>query len=473
MTERAIVWFRRDLRIRDNRALVEAATADELLPVYVFDPEKYGSAEFGGEHSFRYQKTGPFRAQFIREAVTDLRNELNELWCTLAVRTGDPATVLAELAEEYGITSVYAHTYPTPEEQEREERVRERLSEQGVAFERIWGHTLYHPEDLPMGMSEIPDTYTTFRKQVEANGVVQKPLKRPSIPPHPDIKPGEIPSLEALGLSQPPESERAAMTLSGGEQAGIDRLDEYIWKADALKEYKETRNGLLGKDYSSKLSPWLNQGCLSPRYVHAEVKRYESQRVANDSTYWLLFELLWRDFFQFQFAKHGAQFFDRGGIRRRTIAWRDDPDAFKRWKSGNTGIPFVDAGMRELNQTGYLSNRARQIVASFLANDLRIDWRKGAAYFETMLIDFDPAVNYGNWAYIAGVGNDSRDRKFDILAQADRYDPDGEYVAHWIPALKPLPPEKRHRPWELAETETNQDVTLATDYPKPLVDSFD
>ncbi len=470
MTERALIWFRRDLRLRDNRALVEAATADEVLPVYVFDPTQYGTVEFGGHHSFTYQKTGPFRAQFIREAVTCLRSELNQLWCTLAVRTGDPATILSELAEEYEITAVYAHTYPTPEEQEVEQRVEKKLNEQGVSFERFWGHTLYHPEELPMEIAEMPDTYTPFRQEVEANAVVRKPLKRPSLPPHVEIAPGKIPSLEALGLSQPPHSDRAAVTFSGGEQAGLDRLDEYIWKADALKEYKETRNGLLGRDYSSKFSPWINHGCLSPRYIHAEVKRYETERIANDSTYWLLFELLWRDFFQFQFEKYGSKFFHRGGIRERTIAWQEDPTAFERWKAGKTGIPFVDAGMRELNQTGYLSNRARQIVASFLANDLRIDWRKGAAYFEERLIDHDPAVNYGNWAYIAGVGNDSRDRAFDILWQADRYDPEGEYVAQWIPELRSLPPEKRHRPWEWTTTGDDKPHASETDYPQPLID---
>jgi len=470
MTDRALVWFRRDLRIRDNRALVEAANADELLPVYVFDPAAYGEAEFGGSESFEYQKMGPFRAQFVRESVNALRDELNELWSVLAVRTGDPVTVLPELAADHDITAVYAHTYPTTEEQTVEQRVEDALTKEGIDFNRYWGHTLYHPDELPMPIAEIPDTYTPFRKQVEANAVVRKPLKRPVLPEHPPVKQGKIPPLDTFGLSEPSDSHRTEMTFCGGEQAGLDRLDEYIWDADKLKEYKETRNGLIGRNYSSKLSPWLNQGCLSPRSVHMEVKRYESERVANDSTYWLLVELLWRDFFQFQVAKHGSQFFSLPGIRQRTIAWQEDTEAFERWKAGETGIPFVDAGMRELNQTGYLSNRARQLVASFLANDLRIDWRKGAAYFERMLVDYDPAVNYGNWAYIAGVGNDSRDRKFDILAQADRYDPDGAYVTRWIPELEPLSPERRHRPWKSAEGNQDKQFVLGETYPEPLVD---
>jgi deoxyribodipyrimidine photo-lyase len=204
--------------------------------------------------------------------------------------------------------------------------------------------------------------------------------------------------------------------------------------------------------------------------VSAEIDAYENRRVENDSTYWLRFELIWRDFFQFQFAKHGGTFFTPGGIRRRELAWRDDEAAFGRWKRGETGIPFVDAGMRELNATGYLSNRGRQNVASFLVNALRIDWRRGAAYFETQLVDYDPASNYGNWAYIAGVGNDARDRYFDIEWQAERYDPDAEYVTHWLPVLDGLPAEYAHKPWTMTPSEqATHGVELGVDYPEPLL----
>ena len=195
--------------------------------------------------------------------------------------------------------------------------------------------------------------------------------------------------------------------------------------------------------------------------------------MANDSTYWLVFELLWRDFFQFQFAKHGAAFFGPQGIRGDAAGkdWDHDHEAFERWAAGETGVPFVDANMRELNATGFMSNRGRQNVASFLADALNVDWRWGAAYFESRLVDYDVCSNWGNWAYQAGVGNDSRDGHFDVLSQAERYDPNAEYVRRWLPELEGLPADYAHRPWTLSEgLETTYCVEVGVDYPRPMLD---
>lgn len=463
-THTTLLWLRRDLRLHDHPALVAAADADRLLPVYVFDPAHYGTADFGGADSFAYEKTGGRRTRFRVESVADLRSRLRDAGSDLVVRTGDPASVLPTLADRIDADAVHVHTRPTPEERRVEKRVAEATD---PPLRRHWGHTLYHPDDLPSDVATIDDTYTPFRKAVESGAPVRTPNGVPAIPDRPSagVDPGEVTDAGALGVDADPIDDRAALAFEGGETAALDRLDEYLWETDSLREYKETRNGLLGRDYSSKFSPWLNEGCLSPRRVSAAVDEYEERRVANDSTYWLRFELLWRDFFQFQFAKHGGTFFTPGGIRRREIAWQDDEAALSRWQNGETGIPFVDAGMRELNATGYLSNRARQNVASFLANDLRIDWRKGAAYFETRLLDYDPASNYGNWAYVAGVGNDSRNRSFDVLWQAHRYDPDAAYVRQWVPELEGLDPEAAHEPWTLPDDERSR-----LDYPAPMID---
>jgi len=459
----ALLWLRRDLRLHDNPALVAAADADRLLPVYVFDTSRYGVADFGGDDTFTYEKTGGRRTAFRTEAVTDLRDRLRSRGSDLVVRVGDPASVIDSLAAAVGAETVHVHTRPTPEEAAVERRVATELDDAELV--RHWGHTLYHPDDLPTDVSGIDDTYTPFREAVESEATVRDPAPVPSLPPRPDVGPGETPTPTDLGVDADPIDDRSVLDFEGGETAALDRLDEYLWETDSLREYKQTRNGLLGRDYSSKFSPWLNEGCLSPRRVSAAVDDYEARRVENDSTYWLRFELLWRDFFQFQFAKHGGTFFTPGGIRRREIAWRDDAEALARWKRGETGIPFVDANMRELASTGFLSNRGRQNVASFLANDLRIDWRQGAAHFETRLVDYDPASNYGNWAYVAGVGNDSRDRSFDVLWQAHRYDPDAEYVTRWLPELDGLDSEAAHEPWTLAESDR-----AALAYPDPMVD---
>lgn len=478
-----VFWFRRDLRLDDSPALRAAAeTADRLLPVYPFDPREYGERSYGGENSFQYRKTGAHRARFRRESVTDLRNRLRELDSDLLVRHGKPENVLNDVFEKYDVDSFFYHDLPTAEERAVEDEVREVCADHDVRACSYWGHTLHHPEDLPMEVREIPDTFTTFRKQIEDEEMVREPLDPPeALPSVPEVSSGKIPSLVDLDSElgkgnasngSDERDERAVLSFEGGEHIGQNRLERYLWDEDRLREYKQTRNELLGAGYSSKFSPWLNEGCISPRRVYEEVREYERERVTNDSTYWLVFELRWRDFFQFQFVCHDDKHFTRGGIRERTdIDWNEDEEGFERWTAGKTGIPFVDANMRELNVTGYMSNRGRQNVASFLANSLRIDWRWGAAYFETQLVDYDPCSNYGNWAYVAGVGNDSRDSYFNIVKQANQYDPNAEYVRTWLPELDSLPAEAAHEPWEADEELLSAyDVVLGEDYPQPMVD---
>jgi deoxyribodipyrimidine photo-lyase len=470
----AVVWFREDLRLHDNEALVRAAAADELLPVYVVDPREFGERPYGGTASFRYEKTGPHRARFLRESVADLRSSLRDRGSDLVVREGRPEAVVPSLAAAVDADSVHWHALPTPEERAVADGVARRLTDDGVETGRYWGHTLHHVDDLPTPVSDIDDTFTPFKRAVEADATVREPFDVPALPARPAVDggPGELPPVQALGVDPVPADDRGVLPFEGGETRAVERLEAYVWERDRLREYKETRNGLIGADYSSKLSPWLNRGCLSPRRVYEAVQRYEAERVANDSTYWLLFELRWRDFFQFQFRKHGAAFFAPGGIRERDdVDWRDDGAAFDRWVAGETGVPFVDANVRELNATGYVSNRGRQNAASYLANDLRVDWRLGAAYFETQLVDYDPCSNYGNWAYIAGVGNDSRDRSFDVVGQARRYDGDAAYVKRWCPELDPLPPQYAHEPWTMSEAEQREyGVEIGVDYPEPVLD---
>ncbi|GAB7095684.1 DASH family cryptochrome [Halolamina litorea] len=487
--ETALWWVRNDARLHDNAALAAAADADRLLPVYVVDPRGYGEQPYDGRNSFDFEKTGAFRTRFLQETVDDLRGSLDDAGSALLVREGRPDDVLPEVADAVDADAVHFQALPAPEERDAAGAVVSALSDAGVTTRSHWTHTLHHVADLPDRISGIDDTFTPFRQSVERDSRVRDPVPEPDLPETPDLARldgvddsgsdlGSFPTLNELGLPEPAHDDRGVLAFEGGEAAGLDRLDHYLWEGDHLREYKQTRNGMLGPDYSSKLSPWLNAGCLSPRRVAAEVEEYEAERVSNDSTYWLLFELRWRDFMAFQTAKHGGQFFSLGGIRERDdIDWQrpdHDPAAreqFERWARGETGIPFVDATMRELNATGYMSNRGRQNAASFLANSLRVDWRRGAAYFETRLIDYAPGSNYGNWAYIAGVGNDSRNSYFDVVGQAKKYDSDGEYVTHWLPELEPLPAAQVHEPWELNRaTQAEYGVVLGEDYPEPMVD---
>jgi deoxyribodipyrimidine photo-lyase len=221
--------------------------------------------------------------------------------------------------------------------------------------------------------------------------------------------------------------------LRGGENPALNRLKYYFNDSNLIATYKETRNGMVGTDYSSRLSPWLALGNISARTVFDYIVQYENDVVSNESTYWLIFELLWRDFFQLQLQIHGDAFFKRKGIQGKEIRFRQNDKVFWKWANGETGDELVDANMRELNTTGWMSNRGRQNVASYLIHDLGTDWRWGAAYLESQLIDYDPASNYGNWMYIAGVGNDPRPfRKFNTQGQAERYDEDGSYRSLWL-----------------------------------------
>ena len=264
------------------------------------------------------------------------------------------------------------------------------------------------------------------------------------------------------------------MKFKGGETAALERLQHYFWATGALGRYKLTRNGLLGADYSSKFAPWLAQGAISPRRIAAEVGRFEQEQVRNDSTYWLVFELIWRDYFRFLALQAGRRLFYRSGPSGVKKSWRFDSDQFELWRTGLTGVPFVDANMRELLLTGFQSNRGRQNVASFLVKSLGQDWRAGAEWFESQLIDFDVCSNWGNWAYVAGVGNDPRaDRYFNVIKQAHDYDADGGYVKTWLPELESLSAELVHEPWKLdagGQMNFSFGFQYGRDYPRPMVD---
>jgi deoxyribodipyrimidine photo-lyase len=462
----SLVWFREDLRVRDNAALADAAARGAVLPVYCFDPRADDSE--GG--IFGLPKRGARRARFRLESVRDLRTQLRERGADLLVRRGKPEDVLPELAREFGAEACFYSETPATEERAIERAVRESLPESVVAEPR-WTKTLHHRADLPTPVADIPDTFTPWKEEVEndAGAEPRDVIPAPDALDSPDADGGDIPSLAELGHRVPERDERAAFAYRGGSAAARERVAEWVWEGDNLRAYAETRNGLHGPDYASRFSAWLADGSISPRELYAEAKKYEAERVANKSTYWLVFELRWRDFMTFQFEKHGAQFFSPGGIRERNIEWSRDSAAFTRWQVGETGVPFVDAGMRELRETGYLSNRLRQNVASFLANDLGVDWRLGAAHFEAELIDYDVCSNWGNWAYQAGVGNDSRDRSFDVLSQAKRYDDDAAYVKRWCPELSGLITEYAHEPWRMsADEQERYGVELGQDYSRPM-----
>lgn len=471
-TKRAIVWFRQDLRLHDNEALIDAlSSADEVVPVYVFDERV-----FCGKTRFGFPKTGKYRARFIIESVEDLRNSLRALGSDLIVRVGKPEEILFELARQVKSSWIFCNRERTQEEVAVQDALEKELWSIGQEMRFSRGKMLYYTADLPFPVTHTPDTFTQFRKEVERFVSIRHPLERPERfePLSVRVEPGDMPGLSDFGHEDFEPDPRSVIHFKGGETAGLERLKYYIWESENLASYKETRNGMIGGDYSSKLSPWLAQGCVSPKTIYYEVKAFEAARVENESTYWLLFELLWRDFFRLMGKKHGNKIFQKGGTKEEgDPGWTNNFDLLQSWIDGETGVPFVDANMREIKHTGFMSNRGRQNVASFLVKDLEVNWQLGADYFESVLIDYDPCSNYGNWNYVAGVGSDPREnRYFNILSQARRYDPQGEYIRLWLPELSEVPEDKIHQPNALSELEQHTyHFRLGEDYPDALVDT--
>lgn len=233
---------------------------------------------------------------------------------------------------------------------------------------------------------------------------------------------------------------RSAFPFRGGESDALAHLREYFSDQVRVKSYKATRNGMVGVDYSSKFSPFLSTGVLSVRRVWSEIEKFEALHGVSEGSEWLRFELLWREYFRWLESVHGAAFFSKRGIRDlQVMEVVPDQERFSKWTQGETGHAFIDANMKELLHTGFMSNRGRQNVASFLIHELQLPWWWGADYFSRMLIDSDPAQNYGNWSYLAGVGSDPRSfggkpRKFDPNRQAEMYDPDGNFRKLWLTA---------------------------------------
>ncbi|MFK7788333.1 MAG: DASH family cryptochrome [Phycisphaeraceae bacterium] len=425
-----LLWFRRNLRV-DDQPLFDGL-AGPAIGVWVLDPR-----ELLADDALAFPRCGDHRLRFLLESVADLRRSMRELGTELIVRVGEPESVLPEVAKHLGATNLRFVREPGTEERRVEKQllVASAKQPQLTEVQALPPETLFDLQEPLSHARELPEVFSKWRRHCEKKLELVSPINKPdSIEPvRSDIDPGQIPSLSSLGRQEPLDDPRAVLRFEGGERAGAERVQSWIFEGDHLRRYKETRNGLIGESYSSKFSPWLALGCLSPRRIAEQTLAYEQQRVQNDSTYWLRFELMWRQYFGFYLFKHGRALFQASGPQRVELEWSQDADRFQAWCEGRTGIDFVDANMRELVLTGFMSNRGRQNVASFLTKNLGIDWRWGARWFESCLIDYCPAANWGNWAYSAGVGADPRGfRGFDVVSQARRYDPDGKYAECWL-----------------------------------------
>lgn len=423
----SIVWFTNNLRTKDNNLLKSASdNSDFIIGVYCIDFCASDITYYG------FKKTNKFRAKFLLQTLNSLKKELNKLNIPLIILYKQYKNKFISTINEFKVTSIYVQKEWTRDEIMKIDSIK-KIIPNNVKFNEIYDQFLYDPSNIPFSFKNIPDIFTNFRKELEKKGeiipLVNINKKPKSLTVKNDLK---IPSLEELGYEDFELDNRTAFPFEGGEINAIERLNEYLFKTKLIGNYKNTRNGLLGTNYSSKFSPWLANGSLSARQIFKNVKDFEIKYFSNQSTYWMVFELIWRDFFKYVSLKHKNKIFKLNGILNIEYNWSTNKKYIDQWINGTTSNDFVNANMIELKSTGWMSNRGRQNVASYFAKNMKMDWRIGASYFESMLIDYDVHSNYGNWIYVSGVGNDPRDRFFNLKRQAEIYDGDRKFRKKWL-----------------------------------------
>jgi deoxyribodipyrimidine photo-lyase len=420
-----IYWFRNDLRLLDNPAFLKASTESDILLPLFYHPNNdliYKSVKRVGIH----------RQVFLKQALNELKTSLKSLNSDLIEIQGNIFDQIKKIADVIGATKIFFEKIIAPEELEQESLIRNL----GIPVETFWQSTMIDLSELPFEPQNMPDIFTEFRKHIESKKIqtkmwVPSPSKLPPLPSKRFKSATKNIFLEEIKneKSSFPYLENQFL---GGEKSALAHIENYLLKK-LPHSYKETRNQLLGIDFSTKFSPWLSIGCISAKYIAAKLKEFEDQFGANESSYWIWFELLWRDYFRFLHFKYGKNLYIKNGLNKNPININHNEDKFETWVNGRTGNQLIDAGMRELFLTGYLSNRMRQIVASYLIYDLECDWRKGAQWFESQLVDYDVYSNHGNWLYIAGNGTDPRGgRRFNTTKQNLEHDPNNAYKNLWL-----------------------------------------
>ena len=421
----SLVWFRNNLRIEDNISLSKAINnSDNIFGFINIDPKNFLLTKYG------FKKTEKYRAKFLLETISDLKSQLDTLNISLIITHKDFDKSIKEIINNYEITNIYTQTEWTRDELKEESFIPDEIN-----LIKDFDQFLFSPNDVKGLYDNIPRGFSNFRKKCEKYLSVNDILSIPNSlnPDNKILVDYSIPTLSDLGFEDFDVHKDSVFRFKGGETNAKDRIKNYFFDTRNVSRYKLTRNGLIGEDYSSKFSPWLANGSVSVKYIFKLLKEYETKVEKNDSTYWLYFELIWRDFFKYVSMQHKDKFFNKDGIYGEDKEWSDDKDVLLKWINGKTDEPFINANMIELSNTGFMSNRGRQNVANYLTKELKIDWRIGAEYFESMLIDYDVHSNYGNWLYNAGIGNDSMPfRKFNPKLQSERYDPDKSYEKTWL-----------------------------------------
>ena len=451
-----VVWFRRDLRLHDQPALTDAvASGYPVAPLFVFDP----SVLHG-------RFTSPNRTWFLLGSVVALRHALEARGSRLSIRIGDPSDVVPAFVREVGARDVVVSRDYTPYGRRRDRAVATALGEHGIDLRAKRGLLIHEPEELLTGAGDGYTVFGAFLRRWESLAL-RDILPAPDAVPTVDADPGAMPDLPALGFDGPTADLDALP--EAGEAAAQQRFDAWI-EGGGAAAYDRSRDRLGDPRATSHLSADLRFGLLSP--VEVATRALASDEGAEGSRRFVS-ELAWRDFYAHAIWRSPRIAREPMDERYRDIAWQSDEAGLEAWQDGRTGYPIVDAAMRHLRSAGWLPNRARMIVASFLTKDLLIDWRAGERHFMTHLVDGDPASNLGGWQWAASIGTDSRPfvRVFNPVTQAKRFDPDGVYIRTWLPELARVPTARIQEPWTMSEAEQDAAACrIGVDYPAPIVD---
>jgi deoxyribodipyrimidine photo-lyase len=462
-TTPTIVWFRLDLRLDDNPALAAAVKrGGPVLPVFVHAPEEEGEWAPGAASNV-----------WLHQSLKSLDASLRKKRSRLNILKGRSQEVLENLVCETGAGAVYWNHRYEPVTRARDERIKAALRTMGCDAMSFNGSLLFEPWEIETRQGDPYQVFTPFWKACLCEHDTAEPLSAPRKIPAPERWPASL-ELDALQLE--PRSDWAGGirdAWSPGEQGAAANLERFLEIALPAYNTSRDRPDAIG---TSRLSPYLHFGEISPRQVWNAIRSHlagASEKGANVSAEKFLAELRWREF-SYHVLYHFPQMTDENlRAQFNHFPWADDALALAAWQNGRTGYPIVDAGMRELWVTGWIHNRVRMIVASFLTKDLRGHWRNGARWFWDTLVDADLANNTQGWQWTAGSGADAAPyfRIFNPVLQGERYDPKGDYVRKWIPELNNLPAKWIHKPWEAPENVlTDAGVTRGATYPQPIVD---
>jgi deoxyribodipyrimidine photo-lyase len=456
MTDSPVIcWFRRDLRLQDNLALAAAVDSGKpVIPLFIFDPKILQSDRIGAP-----------RLAFMLNALESLSTELHKHQRELLVRHGSPAEILRELIEETQATGLYFNIDYTPYARKRDAAIREALE---IELHTFHDRLLAAPGDVLKDDGDPYSVYTPFKKKwrtlIKPDKSVDYPVDAAHLHTLDGLRNDGIPKLDDLGF------ENTVTLPEASESAAHELLDGFIKRG--VYRYGEKRNPLGNPQDAphtgtSFLSPYIRFGLISLRHIYWASRQAYSETQnpdKRDSVVTFVDEIIWHEFYTHILYFHPRVKTENFQEKYDAVEWRDDTDGLQAWKDGMTGYPVVDAAMRQLKHTGWMHNRARMIVASFLTKDLLIDWREGEKHFMQWLLDGDLAANNGGWQWAAGTGTDAQPyfRIFNPVSQSKKFDPEGAFIRHWIPELRDVPDKYIHEPWKMN--------TPPADYPAPIVD---